>query len=151
MLDITPIVLTIIAMALYLINLFLLSAILKRTRNELKQTMVYIFIAIIILFIRRILNLLNLTALYDAEILDDTFAILVALCLLMSAITLFRDIHKMTDVEANKVRGGIPPRRRPVENYHERYRHEPPQRLRPEKREPAKAAMELSARDLVKR
>lgn len=149
MLDLTPIVLTVMAMTLYLVNLFLLSAIMKRTRNEFKQTIVYLFIAVFILFIRRILNLLNLSTMYNTEVLDDAFAILVASFLLMSAITLFRDIHKMTDVDANKTKAARlpPPRRLPSE----RYNRMQPQRFRTEKREPARAPTGLSASDLIKK
>lgn len=151
MVDYTPIILTVIAMAIYLINLFFLYFILKRTRNTFKQTMVYLFIAIFILFIRRILNLLNLASLYNAEILDDCFAIIVASFFLISAVTLFRDIHQMTDVDVNKTKAArLPPPRRALERYRNE-RHEQSQRFKPEKREPEKSNVGLSASDLVKR
>ena len=132
-------------------SLFFLYFIMRRTRNALRQTFIYFFVAIFIMFIRRILNLLNLSAVYNTEILDDVFAIIVASFLLISAITLFRDIHRITDIEVNKTRGGLPPRQRPSPSYHERYRHEPPQKFRQEKREPIKPTVGLSAGDLVKR
>ncbi len=123
MLDWVAITLTLTAMAIDLIVLFFLSAVIKRTKGRFRWTLIFFFIAIFILFVRRILNVLNLVSIYNIEVLDDAFAVVVATMFLTGVIYLFRDIRALTDVRLNHSRetrrenNFPPPRRQPGEEF----------------------------------
>lgn len=51
------------------------------------------------------MNVLNLSAVYDTGFLDDASAVVVAFFLFLSAVSLFRDIRKLTDVESSHKKG----------------------------------------------
>jgi hypothetical protein len=136
MLDWVAITLTLGAMAIDLIVLFFLAAVTKRTKGRFRWTLIFFFIAIFILFIRRILNVLNLVSIYNIEVLDDSFAVIVATMFLIGVIYLFRDVRALTDVRLNHSRetrreNNFPPPRRPAyENFERQEPSEGKRRLR---------------------
>jgi predicted membrane protein len=135
MLDLIPVILTYGAIAIYLIILFLLTVVLKRTRKSFRTVLVLWFIIVIFSIVRRALNLLNLADMLNNELWDDLFAILNAALLLVSIYILFREIRELTDVRLNHSREARretrlpPPRRPPYEGFE---RPEPPKRFEEE-------------------
>lgn len=102
MVELIPIILTYIAMAIYLIVLFILTIVIRRTRGKFKTVLILWFIIVIFSLVRRTLNLLNLSDILNNEIWDDLFAIINASLLLLSMYILFREIRRMTDVEMGR-------------------------------------------------
>lgn len=123
MLDLTPIILTYGAMAIYLVVLFLLGIVIKRTRGNFRMVLILWFVIVIFSFIRRALNLLNLTDILNNEIWDDLFSVVNAVLLLFSIYVLFKEIRRLTDVELHHSREARrenqypPPRRGPGESF----------------------------------
>jgi hypothetical protein len=123
MLDITSTVFSLIAIAVYLLSLFLLIVIMKRTRGKFKSSLVFWFISIIILIITRTLGLLSLYSLDIGEALRDGLVALASIFLIISIYTLFREIRSLTDVRLNHSREARretsfpPPRRQPGEEF----------------------------------
>lgn len=122
MLDIIPISLTYAAMAIDVLALFLFFAVIKRTRGGFRLSVIYLFIAVFFLLVRRVLNILDLSAIYNTGFLDDASAVIVAFFLLLSAISLFRDIRKLTDVKSNHRREMRFPRRKEASDRYVRVR-----------------------------
>jgi predicted membrane protein len=123
MLALAPIILTYASIAIYLVVLFLLGIVLKRTRGNFKTVLILWLVIVIFSLIRRTLNLLNLADVLNNELWDDLFSMVNAILLLISIYILFREIRSLTDVRLNHSREArrenqYPPPRRPAyENF----------------------------------
>jgi hypothetical protein len=132
MLDAIPITLTVIAMIIDLIVLFILVAVTQRTKGKFRWTLIFMFVAIFFLFVRRILNLLDVSNIFNSEISDDILSIFVATLFLIAMIYLFRDVRGLTDVEVNHRREArFPP---PRQNFNRFERPEPPREFERQER-----------------
>lgn len=120
MLDWTLVVLTICAMVIDSLAIAFLFWIMSRTKGRFRLSFIFLIIAMFLLLIRRTFNLLNLSAIFQSDYVDNILAVATAFSLLMAIINFFKSIKEITDVEVDEYR---------------KEEHFRPQQRRPEKRE----------------